>query len=175
MSTHQSSTTPYRLAYTYNEKPSCWSRVCTWFFNIVCCLIPLSIIAYFVWVKLGRPSAQEAWDMIGNIDASDLDHVLGNLTQREWDKGFNEDPFVGDNSTNVWVHANGNGLTLTLLNALDDSWQTEFSAAVSDWQEAEALDLSTSRVDVDNACSPVDGVMKASMLYISSKMVRENC
>jgi len=48
---------------------------------------------------------------------------------------------------------------LTLRNALDDTWQDAFEAAVADWRESDALVLTTERVEVDHTCTPVDGVM----------------
>mmetsp|Transcript_14924 Transcript_14924/g.19546 ORF Transcript_14924/g.19546 Transcript_14924/m.19546 type:complete len:311 (+) Transcript_14924:20-952(+) len=139
-----------------------------------CCgnLISFGMILFtaaVLWNFMGRPSGQDAlrsakraWSTLGNIDASDFSNVLGNLSDVDWDKGFNEDPYGGseDNTTIIWQQAKGYGLTLTLQNALDDNWQTEFAAAFADWQESEALDISTVRVDVDNSCTRVEGVMK---------------
>lgn len=48
---------------------------------------------------------------------------------------------------------------MTLLNALDDTWQDEFWDAVSDWQDSPALTLDAERVDVDYDCNRVSGVM----------------
>lgn len=77
--------------------------------------------------------------------------------------GFNNDPYLSDNSTNEWnTDGQNNGLRLTIVNALDDDWQVEFQSAVYDWEngDPDALTLTTSKVDVDSSCSPINGVMK---------------
>jgi len=68
---------------------------------------------------------------------------------------------VGDNTTILWrdFDPGNGGLRLTLLNALDDDWTEEFELAVADWQESDALVLSTERVEVDHTCQSKDGVM----------------
>jgi hypothetical protein len=118
-----------------------------------------------VWNHVGRPqSRQEVLDVLGKYNVSDFLHVLEELTDADWEAGFNEDPYagVGKNYTvDLWAGTDGvSGLTLTLQNALDSTWQSEFEAAVEDWQESEALTLTTVQVDVDNACVKVEGVMK---------------
>lgn len=139
--------------------------------RILSCLFGLFNIAIFtagflgLWNLLGKPTnrqdavaaVQTAW---GHFNVSDFNNVLQNLTETEWDLGFDEDPFVGDNTTNVWATNGQDGLVLTLLNALDDTWQNEFYEAVSDWRESEVLSLETEIVEVDNTCTHVDGVMK---------------
>uniref|UniRef100_A0A7S2HGM9 Uncharacterized protein n=1 Tax=Helicotheca tamesis TaxID=374047 RepID=A0A7S2HGM9_9STRA len=54
------------------------------------------------------------------------------------------------------------GLELELWYACDDTWQEEYDAAVLDWEEGtpDTLTLTTVKVDVDNECTPHDGVMK---------------
>ncbi len=42
---------------------------------------------------------------------------------------------------------------------MDDTWQLEFKAAVTNWQESNALQLKTKRVVVGYNCDRVDGVM----------------
>jgi hypothetical protein len=88
--------------------------------------------------------------------------------------GFNDiigsDPFSGlgsgkevNSTVYRWVGSTGKGgLTLELLNALDDSWQTYFEQAVYDWESGspDALSLSTSNVTAESECEQVDGVMK---------------
>jgi hypothetical protein len=76
---------------------------------------------------------------------------------------YGGDPMLGDNTTVNWdeqyVMRDDGGLHLTLQNALDDTWQSEFEAAVADWKESDALQLTTERVAVDYNCNRVDGVM----------------
>ena len=127
--------------------------------------------AYAAWFFLGQPSTEELIDIakgvgdrIKDIDFGDLSGALENFT------GFtpelwNEDPFVGNNSTNVWQgYTKGEGgLYLELLNALNESWYTEYNEAVSDWNnwcDTKVLVLTSRDVEVDNKCSQVDGVMK---------------
>jgi hypothetical protein len=51
---------------------------------------------------------------------------------------------------------------LVLLNALDDTWQAEFTNAVSDWEngDPDTLTLTVEKGEVDNSCKVVDGLMK---------------
>jgi len=127
--------------------------------------------AYCVWLFLGQPTGDEVLDAandLGNkikdIDFGDLTGAIENFTgftPELWD----EDPFVGDNTTNLWTgYTKGSGgLYLELWNALDDSWQIEYAEAVSDWNtlcDPKVLVLTSKVVEVDNACSQADGVMK---------------
>lgn len=125
---------------------------------------------YAAWFFLGKPSASELGDMakdfgqtIRDIDLDDFSDVLQNFTgftPEMWD----EDPYVGDNTSNLWegfTKGNG-GLKLQLWNALDDTWTNEYIEAVDDWNnwcEVKVLDLSSKDVEVDRNCSQVDGVM----------------
>ena len=126
---------------------------------------------YVAWYFLGQPNLDEAMqgakefgNRVKEFDFGDLTGALENFTgfvPELWD----EDPFVGDNSTNLWIgHTKGTGgLYLELWNALDESWQTEYSEAVSDWNfwcPTKVLVLTSKDVDVDNKCDEVDGVMK---------------
>jgi len=126
---------------------------------------------YVAWYFLGQPSVEEAvqgakdiGNNIKDFDFGDLTGALENFTgfaPELWD----EDPFVGDNTTNLWTgYTKGTGgLYLELWNALDESWQTEYSEAVSDWNNwcpTKVLVLTSKDVDVDNACVEADGVMK---------------
>lgn len=129
--------------------------------------------AYIAWVRMGSPmySRDDVVNALSNavnriknfdykhFDVDDFTNVLDNLTDSIWDKGFNEDPYVGDSSMHAWK-TNGYGLSLVLYNALDDEWQTEFSAAVEDWSESTILDLTAVQVDVDHNCTRVEGLMK---------------
>lgn len=134
-------------------------------------LLLLAAGGYAAWFFLGQPSPDELLDIakgvgdkIKDIDFGDLTGALENFTGFTPDL-WNEDPYVDVNTTNVWEgHTNGEGgLYLELWNALDTSWDTEYSEAVSDWNnlcDPKVLVLTSKRVEVDNACSQVDGVMK---------------
>lgn len=73
-----------------------------------------------------------------------------------------EDPFAGGQVKGIWNVPNKNGLAIEILNALDDSWQAVFTLAVTDWEfgSPDALSLTTTRVDYDATCTPVDGKIK---------------
>ena len=131
-------------------------------FRTLACLSVLGIAGYVAWDQLGQPKTREdLLDILKDINVTDLINVLGNLSESDWIEGLDLDPHVGDNRTNVWINTDGlTGLTLTLQNALDDTWQQEYLQAVQDWDESDALTLSTETVPVDNFCTPVDGVMK---------------
>ena len=108
-------------------------------------------------------AAGDKWDQ---WDLGNFSNVLDNLDDFSFADLFDEDPKhrqQGDNSTRSWksgfIQPNNGGLHLTLQNALDDTWQNEFAAAVKDWQESDALELSTEKVAVDHACNRVYGVM----------------
>jgi hypothetical protein len=120
----------------------------------------MAAVCYGIWYALGSPDG----DDLANLDFpdfGDLTGVLDNFTNFEG--GFNTDPFVGDNSTNSWDNGGkNNGLELELINALDDTWTEELVAAVSDWEngDPDALTLTTTKGEVDNTCTPINGVMK---------------
>jgi hypothetical protein len=131
--------------------------------NIALTLGLLGAGGYVLWYYLGQPSAEEIRDTLGNIDFGDFTDVLDNFTG--FDPGFfNEDPYVGDNTTQLWRgYTDGvGGLTLSLRNALDENWYTEFNEAVNDWNNCDpkVLDLSSTIIDVDHNCEHLDGVMK---------------
>jgi len=146
------------------------SKLC----GLLSCLSTATLIAVLLWYFLGRPeisslddvkdAAGDLKDKITNADWGDFSDVLEDLTGDLGDL-WDSDPFIGDKTTHSWPTKNGNinGLDLELQNALDETWQDEFSLAVEDWDEGtpDALTLSTKRVAVDyTTCSPVEGVMK---------------
>lgn len=126
---------------------------------------------YAAWFFLGQPSgdeildyAQDVGEKVINMDFGDFTDVLKNFTGFSPDF-FNEDPYVGDNTTNVWIgHTKGTGgLYLELWNALDESWEKEYNEAVNDWNtncNPKVLVLTSAKVPVDNECTQADGVMK---------------
>jgi hypothetical protein len=131
----------------------------------------IGVGGYAAWFFLGQPSTDELKDYakdigtkVKNIDFGDFTNVLENFTGFSPDL-FNEDPYVGDNTTNLWIgHTKGEGgLYLQLWNALDESWQKEYSEAVNDWNtrcDPKVLVLTSKDVAVDNECTQADGVMK---------------
>jgi len=165
--------------YEYNPGPArsprrrtCCGMVCTCVRGVVSLAMTLVSIA-LLWNVMGRPSWSDVKATLGQLDVDDFTHVLGNLSDADWDAGFQEDPNAGssygsnggdgsmpDRENHIWKQARGNGLTLTLQNALDETWQTEYEAALADWSESEALTLSSVSVDVDHSCKPVTGLMK---------------
>ena len=108
----------------------------------------------------GISSLDEKWD---SINLSNFTNVLGvdKLTDIDFGNLFNKDPNEGVTAARKWKseYIDNGKLYLTLYNALDDTWQTEFDVAVSDWQESTALSLTIERVDVDYDCNRIDGVM----------------
>lgn len=143
------------------------SFLCSFLHYLVCGLIAMAA-GLVIWNHVGRPQTrQEVLDLMGKYNVSDFLHVLDELTDSDWASGLNEDPYAGtagagkNYTLDIWQGTDGfSGLTLTLQNALDSTWQTEFAAAVGDWQESEALTLTTVQVDVDNTCVKVEGAMK---------------
>jgi len=114
-----------------------------------------------------QEGAGNLWQAAGNKwnewDLGNFSDVLDGLDNLDFGNLFDGDPKLGDNTTYLWeeefIQPSNGGLHLTLRNALDDNWQTEFEQAVSDWQESDALVLETERVEVDHTCTPVDGYM----------------
>ncbi len=49
-----------------------------------------------------------------------------------------------------------------MVNALDDTWQTEFSTAMNDWENGnpDSLTLTITRAEVDYTCKEIEGVQK---------------
>ena len=109
----------------------------------------------------------ELFDDVGDKwnewDLGNFTDVLDGLDDISFGDLFNEDPMGGSNVTTRWhsdfIGNPNSGLNLKLVNALDDTWQQEFSVAVADWQESDALSLVTERVDVDHTCKRQDDVM----------------
>mmetsp|Transcript_24177 Transcript_24177/g.33778 ORF Transcript_24177/g.33778 Transcript_24177/m.33778 type:complete len:329 (-) Transcript_24177:81-1067(-) len=141
------------------QKKSCVSRL----FSLAITLGFLGGAGYILWHFLGKPEPKELWDDIQDIDFGD---VLKNLTDLDFHDGWLNDPFLSSNATNEWKNGkDNNGLSLTLLNALDENWQEEYEAAVEDWENGnpDALTLTTKRVSVDrDACKKTEqtgGVM----------------
>ncbi|KAL3779308.1 hypothetical protein ACHAW5_006474 [Stephanodiscus triporus] len=139
-------------------------------------LTVLSVAGFLTW-KYGLDEPQswgetqegfkDIWEAAGDQwkewDLGNFTDVLDGLDGVEFGDLFGGDPKLGDNTTYLWdndfIDSDNGGLHLTLQNALDDTWQTEFGTAVADWQESEALQLTTERVAVDYNCGRVDGVM----------------
>jgi hypothetical protein len=72
-----------------------------------------------------------------------------------------EDPFLGSEVPR-WENKGGNGLELTMVNALEDKWQVVFALAIADWDfgNPDALTLNTEQIDHDVDCESVDGKVK---------------
>lgn len=133
----------------------------------------LGVAGYCVWkYALGSPKslpeaqdgAANLWGKAKDFNFSDFTDVLEHgLEGLDLGKLHNQDPMLGDNTTINWkdefVEPNNGGLHLTILNALDETWQTEFEEALADWQQSPALTLDIKQVDVDHNCGRVDGVM----------------
>ena len=112
-----------------------------------------------------KDGAGNLWEDIGDTwdewDLGNMTDVLDGLDDLSFGGLFNEDPKLGNNQTTRWKsdYIKDDGLHLTLYNALDDTWQQEYADAIADWQQSDALQLTTQRVAVDYECTRVDGVM----------------
>jgi len=94
--------------------------------------------------------------------------VYGVLDNSHVPQGFfDSDPFGGrvkagnPEDAHAWANG-GSGLRLTVLNAVDDSWQAFFDVGVADWENGSpnALTLSTRKVVPEMQCDPQTGVLK---------------
>jgi hypothetical protein len=72
-----------------------------------------------------------------------------------------EDPFSGSEVPR-WENKGGNGLKLTMVNALQDKWQVVFALAIADWDfgNPDALTLNIEQMDHDFDCDSIDGKVK---------------
>jgi len=93
-----------------------------------------------------------------------LAHFLGGGEGSPFDLDLDlfrgEDPTDGE--TYVWRQANGRGLELTLINALDPIWHPYFETAVQQWDsgDPDSLTLRTIVRDPDPDCTPQAGYLK---------------
>ena len=81
------------------------------------------------------------------------------------DEFFAEDPFnaTTPEDSNRWAGTTGKGgLTLELVNALEEKWYPYFDLAVADWDNGnpDVLTLTTSFDTPEAKCSPIRGKMK---------------
>lgn len=131
--------------------------------SIVCCLcIAVVLVVVLVWNFVIR-TVDAGAEAVG---LDDFSNVLDNIqVDVNWDDIWSQEPgFTGGPSgtLNRWeTDAGQQGLQLEIYNALDSTWQDIFAEAVADWQDSEALTLSTTEVTIDRECQFVDGVMKA--------------
>ena len=121
------------------------------FISTLTTLLILGGAGFGIWWFLGKPNADEIGGFFGD---------LGDNFGEFWEN----DPFSGNSSKALmgeWPNS-GKGLQLEILNACDDTWETEFTKAILDWDngEPDALTLTTERVAVEPACSQKDDVMK---------------
>ena len=138
-------------------------------------LILLAITGYLVWHFLGQPQTiDEAMQNAGQL-FSNLGDVLENFDFADFDfsnmfgdldgDGGGGDYSGGSNETLTWDlgAATENGLTLTLKNNLDETWQAEYLKAVENWMDSDPsiLQLNTVRVEdyLKDKCKAEDGLM----------------
>lgn len=78
---------------------------------------------------------------------------------KEW---FLHTPPAGLTAAIRWQNGGYGGLKLTVLNAVDGSYQTLFSEWIEKWENSTpaVLNLTTERVSYDSDCAPIDGVLK---------------
>ena len=67
-------------------------------------------------------------------------------------------PFEGN--ITEWESSKSGGLHLNVVNALDDKWAEIFDEYVGRWDYADALQLTTSQIDPDFECKPIQGELK---------------
>jgi len=122
---------------------NCRRRFCN--FSIMCAVLAGGALLVLFY----GPSI---WEGIGG-DPNDLPDFF----QDNWDDNIGNGTSVGDFSR--WQNK-GNGLRLTLVNALTPDWDVYFNEAVSDWDKSPALHLSTTTMDPESECVPISGKMK---------------
>jgi hypothetical protein len=115
---------------------------------LLCCAVAISIPLLFVFGVFNT-------DSVPGLDFN-------------WDDFVDSDPYNGQtvNRTNPKAAASwdnsGKGLTLELLNALQDNWQNTFETALVNWDNGfpDALTLVTRRVTYDLDCKAVNNKLK---------------
>ncbi len=117
-----------------------WGQLCHY-------LIPLSII-------LGASVGLLYATGNGKIFTDILDNVKNKLENTEI-----LDPFVGSSAPH-WPRT-GNGLEITVINALTDDWQITFDLATVDWMSGnpQAVDIIAIDGDPDPDCEAPDGTI----------------
>ena len=135
---------------------------------LICCGVAISIPILFI---LGVFDADEASDFFGDLGDAWIDTDPwkgqtsggGPFNPGGGSSGGNGEQGSGPTgSAYAWPN-NGQGLTLTILNAMDDSWQTELKVAVDNWEAGDPVDpltFVTERIPHEVSCSPVDGKLK---------------
>jgi hypothetical protein len=122
----------------------------------------LIVLGVFLAVYLD-PNAESPADLLpdnfdpSNFHPGDFIPDLSDFTM--------EDPFNASTpeEANRWRGTNGQGgLTLELVNALEERWYPYFDTAVAEWDNGnpDVLTLSVSYDDVDPDCKPIRGKMK---------------
>jgi hypothetical protein len=123
---------------------------------ILIAIIAFVVIAVFIPMLF-------VFDIVNNENFEGVP-VLGDV---DFDSFFDQDPFGGrvsagnpEDAYRWWNR--GNGLELSLLNALDETWQNNYETAMFDWETGipDTLTLSTRQVPHDVACEPINGILK---------------
>lgn len=141
-----------------NWKQLLKNRNVRWAGIIAISLIATGALTYLLLHVVLLLSGEESLNSVSDLGFGDFSNVLDHQNASN-NHGWSQDPFLSDNSTQVWANS-GNGLSLVILDALEDRWTSIFETAVSDWQKSDALTLYPKRVDVDYGCSRVQGKMK---------------
>jgi len=114
------------------------------------------------------PNATEATDLIGDTvgDLSDsIRDAWGDL-DFDFEDVINADEPDSEGGLGIqdleysWNTKSGEGLELTVANALTPDWHDEFDKAMADWNLSPDMTLASSVVDVDLDCKPESGIMK---------------
>ncbi|CAJ1966255.1 unnamed protein product [Cylindrotheca closterium] len=103
------------------------------------------LASYVIWHFAGRPEVDIGTDFSGI-----------------WADLWNEGPELSDNTTYYWRTGGRGGLTLDLLNLLDDTWQGEYDIAANDWEQGDpdVLTLRSEKGVSNMPCTMAFGVMK---------------
>jgi hypothetical protein len=125
---------------------------------LICCGVAISIPLLFL---LGVFNGDDASDFFGDLGDAwiDTDPWKGDTTGTDPQASPSTGgAFRWSNNNN-----NNNGLTLVILNAMDDSWDKELRVAVDNWEAGvpvDPLSLSIQNVAYDFDCTAVEGKLK---------------
>lgn len=122
-----------------------WKKCCCYFVPI--CILSCATVGLIVATGNTPDGVKDALDgIIPTFDNSEL-----------------KDPFSGSIAAVPKWAAGGNGLHVTIVNALSDDWQVPFDLATADWElggSPSAVDIKVETVPHEIACETVDGKVK---------------
>ena len=131
------------------------------------CESVFSCITFVIFVAVLAALGLALGLYFGYFNEQDIENVTG-VDVPSLPPFFFNDPYEGvpPEETAKWQSTGTGGLSLTVVNYCQDQWDSEFSQAISDWDngDPDALTLTTQTMDYDAVCDFEDGIMKVCNL-----------